>query len=49
MALALLTLLLHQQVRWHVDCPISVGVFTVVLYGIYVVWRRLPLRPAPES
>lgn len=49
MALALLTLLLHQQVRWQVDYPISVAIFTLVLYGIYLIWSRLPLWAGAES
>ena len=43
--LALLTILLHQEVRGRVDYIISVFIFTVVMYGLYVMWLRLPLEP----
>lgn len=43
MALALLTLLLHNDVRWRIGYLISVLVFTVVMYAVYRLWLRLPL------
>jgi hypothetical protein len=43
LALALLTVLLHDQVRGQVDYIISVFVFTIFVYGLYLVWLRLPL------
>lgn len=43
LALALLTILLHQEVRGHVDYILSVFVFTVAVYCIYLIWLRLPL------
>jgi hypothetical protein len=43
LALALLTILLHTEVRWQVDYVLSVFIYSVVLYGVYLVWLRLPL------
>lgn len=43
MALALLTLLLHTQVRWHPEYLASVLVFTVAVYLMHRIWARLPL------
>lgn len=41
LALALLTILLHAEVRGRVDYIVSVVIFTVALYGLYRVWVRL--------
>jgi hypothetical protein len=43
LALALLTVLLHREVRGQVDYVLSVFIYSVVLYGIYLLWLRLPL------
>jgi CBS-domain-containing membrane protein len=43
LALALLTILLHQEVRNRFDYVLSVLIFTVAVYGLYLLWRRLPL------
>ncbi|HZU13289.1 MAG TPA: HPP family protein [Chloroflexota bacterium] len=43
MALCLLTLLLHDEIRWQVDYLLSVVIFTLLLWLLSVVWRRLPL------
>jgi HPP family len=43
LALALLTILLHQEVRGRLDYILSVLIFTVAIYGIYQIWLRLPL------
>lgn len=43
LALALLTVLLHDQVRGQVDYIISVFVFTIFIYGLYLAWLHLPL------
>jgi hypothetical protein len=43
LALALLTILLHQEVRGRVDYIVSVFLFTVAIYWIYLLWLRLPL------
>jgi CBS-domain-containing membrane protein len=43
LALALLTILLHEEVRGRVDFIISVVVFTIVIYCLYRLWLRLPL------
>ena len=46
LALALLTILLHQEVRGRLDYVLSVFIFTVAIYCIHRVWVRLPLdRP----
>lgn len=41
LALALLTVLLHTEVRGQVDYIISVVIFTVFIYCLYQVWKRL--------
>ena len=41
LALALLTILLHDQVRGRLDYILSVFLFTVAIYGLYVLWLRL--------
>lgn len=43
LALALLTILLHVEVRGKLDYILSVFLFTVCIYAIYLVWLRLPL------
>lgn len=43
LALALLTILLHAEVRGRVDYILSVVIFTVALYCLYRLWLRLPL------
>jgi CBS-domain-containing membrane protein len=48
-ALALLTILLYQQVRWQVDYVLSVFVFTVAVYALYLLWLRLPLNRDRET
>lgn len=50
-ALALLTLLLHTQVRGQIGYVISVFLFTPGAYAIYRAWLLLPLErwPAPAS
>lgn len=49
LALALLTILLHGEVRGRFDYVLSVFLFTAAIYGIYVLWLRLPLDPeVPE-
>ena len=46
LALALLTVLLHQEVRGRPDYILCVFIFTVAIYALYVLWLRLPLdRP----
>jgi hypothetical protein len=42
LALALLTMLLYRDVRGRVDYVLSVLLFTMVVYGIYLLWLRLP-------
>lgn len=49
LALALLTVLLHDQVRGQVDYLISVFVFTVVIYALYQLWLRLPLDSGQQQ
>lgn len=39
MALALLTLLLHNEVRGRIGYIVSVLIFTVVIYALYRLWR----------
>jgi hypothetical protein len=43
LALALLTILLHSEVRGRPDYVLSVFVFTVAIYALYRLWLRLPL------
>ncbi|MGH2447826.1 MAG: HPP family protein [Chloroflexota bacterium] len=43
LALELLTLLLHQEVHNRFGYVVSVVVFTIGVYLIYLAWRRLPL------
>jgi hypothetical protein len=49
LALALLTVLLHAQVRGQVDYIISVFVFTIALYCLYLAWLRVPLGQDAEG
>ena len=49
LALALLTILLHDQVRGHLDYLLSVFVFTVALYGLYLLWLRIPFERKPKG
>jgi hypothetical protein len=43
LALALLTILLHEEVRGQVDYLLSVLIYSCVLYVIYRLWLRLPI------
>lgn len=43
MALCLLTLLLHSEIRWQVDYLLSVLVFTLLLWLFSLLWVMLPL------
>jgi hypothetical protein len=43
LALALLTVLLHDEVRGQVDYVLSVFVFSAVIYCLHRIWLRLPL------
>ncbi len=45
LALALLTVLLHNEVHGRPDYILSVFVFTTVLYAIHRAWLRLPSGP----
>lgn len=45
LALELLTLLLHNQVKGQAGYIISVVVFTTVIYLLYRVWARLVSEP----
>jgi hypothetical protein len=49
LALALLTILLHDQVRGHPDYILSVFIFTVAVYGVYLAWLRLPLGSREDA
>lgn len=43
LALALLSILLHNQIRGQIDYVLSVLIFTICIYALYLFWRRLPL------
>lgn len=42
LALALLTVLLHQEVQGRPDYILCVFIFTIGIYVLYVFWLRLP-------
>jgi hypothetical protein len=49
LALELLSLLLHDQIRHRPGYVVSVFVFTVALYALYRLWLHLPAESASES
>lgn len=48
LALELLTLLLHDQIRGRFDYLASVFAFTALMYGLHVLWSRIP-GGAPDA
>jgi hypothetical protein len=49
LALELLTLLLHNQVKGQFSYVVSVVVFTVAIYLLYLAWAWLVREPLPEQ
>lgn len=49
LALELLTLLLHNQVKGQYGYIISVVVFTIVIYVLYRVWARFVTQDEPDE
>jgi hypothetical protein len=49
MALTLLTLLLHSEVRGKVGYIVSVFVFTLALYALHRLWVKIPFERPPSD